>query len=41
MKKDSGAVKMMRDIREKRDKEYSTDPKLRMKRLAAIRENTV
>jgi hypothetical protein len=36
--KDFDAVKMMRDIREKRHLEYEKDPQLREKRLAAIRK---
>jgi len=37
-KKDFDAVKMMRDIREKRHKEYESNPELREKRLAEIRK---
>jgi hypothetical protein len=36
--KDFDAVKMMRDIREKRHLEYEKNPQLREKRLAAIRK---
>jgi hypothetical protein len=36
MKKDFDAVQMMRDIRDKLNSEYKSDPKLREKRLAAI-----
>jgi hypothetical protein len=38
MKKDFDAVQLQRDIREKLGKEYAKDPKLRAKRLAAIRK---
>jgi hypothetical protein len=38
MKKDFDAVQLMRDIREKLNKEYSKNPQLRAKRLAAIRK---
>jgi len=37
-KKDFDAVKMMREIRDKHHAEYETNPKLREKRLAAIRK---
>ena len=37
-KKDFDAVKMMRDIREKRHSEYEKNPQLRELRLAAIRK---
>ncbi len=36
--KDFDAVKMMRDIREKRHTEYKSNPELREKRLKAIRK---
>ncbi len=36
MKKEFDAVQLQRDIREKLNKEYEKDPKLRSKRLAAI-----
>ena len=38
MKKEFDAVQLQRDIREKLGKEYQKDPKLRSKRLAAIRK---
>ena len=38
MKKEFDAVQLQRDIREKLNKEYEKDPKLRKKRLAAIRK---
>jgi len=38
MKKEFDAVQLQRDIREKLGKEYEKDPKLRGKRLAAIRK---
>ncbi len=38
MKKEFDSVKMMRDIRDKLHIEYQKDPKLREKRLAAIRK---
>ena len=38
MKKDFDAVKMMRDIRAKLQKEYEKHPGLRKKRLAQIRK---
>lgn len=38
MEKDFDAVQMQRDIREKLGKEYANDPKLRSKRLSAIRK---
>ncbi len=37
-KKEFDAVKLQRDIREKLAIEYNRDPKLRYKRLAAIRK---
>ncbi len=37
-KKDFDAVKMMRDIRNKRHDEYEANPELRDERLAAIRK---
>jgi hypothetical protein len=37
-KKEFDAVKMMREIRDKHQKEYEINPKLREQRLAAIRE---
>ncbi len=37
-KKDFDAVKMMRDIRDKRHSEYEKNPQLREERLAAIRK---
>ena len=37
-KKDFDAVKMMRDIRNKRHAEYEKKPQLREKRLAEIRK---
>jgi hypothetical protein len=37
-KKDFDAVKMMRDIRDKRHLEYKKNPGLREERLAEIRE---
>jgi len=37
-KKDFDAVKMMRDIRDKKYKEYLSDPGLRQKRLESIRK---
>ncbi len=40
-KKDFDAVKMMRDIRDKRHAEYETNPGLREERLAAIRKKYV
>ena len=36
--KDFDAVKMMRDIRDKRHSEYEKDPHLREERLTAIRK---
>jgi hypothetical protein len=36
-KKDFDAVKMMRDIRDKKHKEYVSNPGLRQKRLEKIR----
>jgi hypothetical protein len=36
--KDFDAVKMMREIREKRHTEYEKNPQLREERLAAIRK---
>ena len=36
--KDFDAVRMMRDIRDKRHAEYEANPKLREQRLAAIRK---
>jgi len=36
--KDFDAVKMMRDIRNKRHKEYSSNPQLREERLKEIRK---
>ncbi len=36
--KDFDAIKMMREIREKRQKEYELNPELREKRLKAIRK---
>jgi hypothetical protein len=36
-KKDFDAVKMMREIRERRSSEYESNPELREKRLEAIR----
>ncbi len=36
--KDFDAVKMMRDIRNKRHEEYSSDPQLREERLKEIRK---
>ncbi len=38
MKKEFDAVQLQRDIREKLGKEYEKDPKLRARRLAAIRK---
>ena len=38
MKKDFDAVELMREIREKLNNEYSKNPELRKKRLAAIRK---
>lgn len=38
MKKEFDAVQLQRDIREKLGKEYEKDPKLRSRRLAAIRK---
>lgn len=38
MKKEFNAVQLQRDIREKLGKEYEKDPKLRAKRLEAIRK---
>lgn len=38
MKKEFDAVQLQRDIREQMNKEYEKDPKLRRKRLAAIRK---
>ncbi len=38
MKKEFDAVQLQRDIREQMNKEYMRDPKLRRKRLAAIRK---
>ncbi len=37
-KKDFDAVKMMREIREKRHAEYEANPELRERRLEAIRK---
>jgi hypothetical protein len=37
MKKDFDAVRMMREIRDKRHKEYESNPELREKRLKEIR----
>ena len=37
-KKDFDAVKMMREIRERRHAEYKTNPELRESRLDAIRK---
>ena len=37
-KKEFDAVQLQRNIREKLGKEYEKDPKLRSKRLAAIRK---
>ena len=37
-KKDFDAVKMMRDIRDKKHKEYVSNPGLRQKRLEEIRK---
>jgi hypothetical protein len=37
-KREFDAVKMMRDIREKRHSEYQNDPQSRETRLAAIRK---
>ena len=37
-KKDFDAVKMMRDIRNKRHSAYEANPKLREERLASIRK---
>ena len=37
-KKDFDAVKMMRDIRQKRHEEYKSNPHLREQRLKEIRE---
>ena len=38
MKKDFDSVKMMREIREKLQKEYAKDPGLRKRRLNSIRK---
>lgn len=38
MKKEFDAVQLQRDIREQLNKEYEKDPKLRRKRLIAIRK---
>jgi len=38
MKKEFDAVQLQREIREKLSKEYEKNPKLRIKRLAAIRK---
>ena len=38
IKKDFDAVRMMRDIRDKRHSEYEKNPQLREERLAAIRK---
>ncbi len=38
MKKEFDAVQLQRDIREQMNKEYEKDPKLRRKRLTAIRK---
>ncbi len=38
MKKEFDAVQLQRDIREKLNKEYEKDPKLRIKRLTTIRK---
>ena len=38
MEKEFDAVQLQRDIREKLAREYEHDPKLRRKRLAAIRK---
>jgi hypothetical protein len=37
-KKDFDAVKMMRDIRQKRHEEYKSNPQLREQRLTEIRK---
>jgi hypothetical protein len=36
--KDFDAIKMMREIREKRQKEYELNPEMREKRLSVIRK---
>jgi len=38
IEKDFDAIKMMRDIREKHQKEYELNPELREKRLSIIRK---
>lgn len=38
-KKDFDAVEMMREIRDKKYREYKSNPELRKKRLEAIRKN--
>lgn len=38
-KKDFDAVEMMRKIRDKKYREYKSNPELRKKRLEAIRKN--